>query len=121
MGVPNTTSIVKFNQDWVPTALGTGLNSSSRAVTSYRNELIVGGTFNKAGGIPTGYWARWHPTCPRGDMNCDNLVNDADISPFVSVLLAPNTASDCQKYLADMNGDGNEDGGDIPQFIAALE
>jgi hypothetical protein len=54
-------------------------------------------------------------------MNCDNLINNADIDNFVNVVLSPNSATDCQRYLADMTADGNEDGQDIAPFIAALK
>ncbi len=37
----------------------------------------------------------------------------------MSMLLAPEPASDCQMYLADVNGDGAVDGHDMESFIAA--
>jgi hypothetical protein len=91
-----------------------------RTLSSYKNELVVGGNFIKAGNYASGYFAKWRPSCPRGDMNCDNLVTDADIPSFVNVILSPASATDCQRYLADVNADGNEDGTDITPFLTAL-
>jgi hypothetical protein len=89
--------------------------------TRYRNELIPTGGFWQAGNLVSAYWSRWRPTCPKGDMNCDNVVNQGDTLSFVNTLLSPTSATDCQRYLADMTADGTEDGQDIAPFIAALK
>jgi len=102
--------------------MGTGVEPDiARALTIYKNELIVGGQFIKAGGKAAGYWARWRPECPRGDMDCDQAVNEAYIATFVSVLLAPAAATDCQRYLADVTADGDVNGADVSAFVAALK
>jgi hypothetical protein len=69
--------------------------------------------------LATGYFARWRPTCARGDMNCDSAVDLADVDGFVGVLLTPDAATDCQKYLADADGDGLHTGLDVTAFVAA--
>ncbi len=55
-------------------------------------------------------------TC-RGDMNCDGLVNFADIDAFVAILSG---GTPCNAYNADVNGDGHIDFGDIDPFVALL-
>ncbi len=59
-----------------------------------------------------------------GDLNCDGLVDNGDIEPFVVALLSlaqyeldfPN----CDWARADVNGDGLVDNGDIDAFVACL-
>jgi hypothetical protein len=66
--------------------------------------------------------ARWG--CLRGDLNCDEAVNAADIEPFILALLDPVAYSaafpDCNRELADMNADGDVDVFDIDGFVRAL-
>ncbi len=52
-----------------------------------------------------------------GDMNCDGVVDFADIDPFVAILTG---ALPCNFYNADVNGDGVVDFGDINPFVALL-
>ena len=47
----------------------------------------------------------------KGDVNCDHAVNTDDIPYFVGALIGEDTGSDFA--LADMNGDGAQDGADI--------
>lgn len=58
--------------------------------------------------------------CPyvQGDVNCDHALNPGDIGFFVDALLGSYTG--CDITLADMNGDGLEDGLDIQGFANAL-
>ncbi len=59
-----------------------------------------------------------------GDLNCDGLINNGDIDPFV--LAVTNEAGyeaaypDCDRTLADCNGDGMVNNGDIDPFVALL-
>ncbi|MGD8451156.1 MAG: S8 family serine peptidase [Phycisphaerae bacterium] len=63
-----------------------------------------------------------------GDMNCDGLVDNFDISPFVLALTStpPDYAEyyaqypGCDHTLADVNGDGSVDNFDISPFITIL-
>ncbi len=59
-----------------------------------------------------------------GDLNCDGLVDNADIDPFVLALTDPASYAasypDCAIDLADVNGDGAVDNGDIDAFVACL-
>jgi hypothetical protein len=63
-----------------------------------------------------------------GDLNCDGLVNNFDISPFVLALAAtpPNYPEyyaqfpSCNRSLADINGDGRVDNFDITPFVHLL-
>jgi len=76
---------------------------------------------------PLYYYDRVPP--PSGDLNCSGEVDLADIPHFVQALLDPAgyaAAHDCSPYpacdamLADMNGDGRADGGDVRLFINTL-
>jgi choice-of-anchor B domain-containing protein len=56
---------------------------------------------------------------PKGDMNHDGRVNEADVQPFADALLADSpTAEVCGG--PDMNGDDLVDGADLPGFVAKL-
>ncbi|MGE0480859.1 MAG: PQQ-binding-like beta-propeller repeat protein [Phycisphaerae bacterium] len=60
----------------------------------------------------------------RGDLNCDGLVNNFDIDPFVLALADAGayaaTYPDCDISSADMNGDGAVNNFDIDPFVACL-
>lgn len=59
-----------------------------------------------------------------GDMNCDGLVNFADISGFIAAIKAGGPEGwpiDCPWLHGDMNGDGLVNFADISGFIAALK
>ncbi|MBK9119991.1 MAG: M6 family metalloprotease domain-containing protein [Phycisphaerales bacterium] len=66
--------------------------------------------------------------CP-GDMNCDGVVNFADIARFIEAVKLPGPggwvfdpdAGQCLYHNGDMNGDGSVDFGDIGGFIAAIK
>lgn len=63
--------------------------------------------------------------CPiPGDMNCDCVVDLADVPAFVQALLAPATYAatfpDCHLSNGDMQTDGNVDGGDTQGFLNLL-
>jgi len=60
-----------------------------------------------------------------GDMNCDGIVNNADIAAFVEALINPATYAinypDCPMIeVGDCNGDGEFNNADIPAFIEIL-
>lgn len=61
---------------------------------------------------------------PRGDMNCDGLVNGRDIASFVLATTSPATYSSfhetCFLRRADMNADGAIDATDVSQFVNLL-
>jgi hypothetical protein len=56
----------------------------------------------------------------KGDVDGDGFRDSADVLPFVSVLLDPDSATTLQRCTADMNSDGINDGRDIAPFITAL-
>ncbi len=89
--------------------------------------------------VPTGttqipYFCRFHCAIanmvgainifPLGDMNCDGVVNFADINPFVLALSDPagymQQFPTCNINLADVNRDGVVDFADINPFVALL-
>ena len=59
-----------------------------------------------------------------GDMNCDGVINFADINPFVLALTGQAAYQaafpDCDYLNADINGDGLVDFADINPFVALL-
>ncbi len=59
-----------------------------------------------------------------GDMNCDGIVNNADIDPFVQALTDPAAYAaafpDCNIMNADLNGDDVVNNADIDPFVALL-
>jgi len=61
---------------------------------------------------------------PRGDMNCDGVIDGFDIQPFVLALTNPGqyqaTYPDCDIYHADTNCDGVIDGFDIQPLVGLL-
>jgi len=64
------------------------------------------------------------PVLRKGDLNCDGLVNNFDIDPFVLALTDPagyaQRFPNCDRMLADCNGDGKVDNFDIDPFVKLL-
>ncbi|MCK6485592.1 MAG: hypothetical protein L6R00_15800 [Phycisphaerae bacterium] len=79
-----------------------------------------------AGGSATPCFARRGPDCPRGDINCDQIVNAADVPLFVDALLSAQPLSACESYTANVNGDidgggaSRVDGDDVQAFVDCL-
>jgi hypothetical protein len=112
---------------WQPLGTGTvGPDPHVPALTVYNGELIAGGPFTVAGGYASAHWARWGPACPRGDMICDQVVDEVDVPDFVAALLDPGSLTDCTRSLANVSGDveldgaPRVDGGDIQPFVACV-
>ena len=65
-----------------------------------------------------------NPVVLPGDMNCDGVVNLADVDPFVLALVNPAAYAlafpGCDVLAGDMNGDGLLNGLDVGLFVAAL-
>ena len=59
-----------------------------------------------------------------GDLNCDGVLDNFDIDPFVLALTDPDTYHaqfpDCDIMNADCNGDGELDNFDIDPFVELL-
>jgi hypothetical protein len=68
-------------------------------------------------------WTVEVPVGP-GDVNCDNVVDLADVSAMVLALIDPMAYLDayplCSLSRADINGDGFADGADLQGFTHAL-
>jgi hypothetical protein len=62
--------------------------------------------------------------CRRGDLNCDGLVNNFDIDPFVLVIsdVAAYRAlyTHCEPLNADINADRQINNFDIDPFVALI-
>ncbi|MBK8914286.1 MAG: hypothetical protein IPM64_06725 [Phycisphaerales bacterium] len=60
----------------------------------------------------------------KGDMNCDGLLNNLDIDPFVMAITFPNqyqqTFPNCNMMNGDVNNDGAFSNFDIDPFVALL-
>jgi hypothetical protein len=76
-------------------------------------------------GIAAGYWHSYGLTAFYGDLNCDGLVNFADIDAFVRALAGagPYRAAfpRCHWLNADCNADGAVNFGDINAFVNLLQ
>ncbi len=95
---------------------------------------VVNGTFATVNLPPIGAPLRWHlvyhpdevvlRAILPGDANCDGVVNNADIPPFIMGLVNPNgyltAQAPCDLDRLDMNNDGRSDGKDIQMFIDVL-
>ncbi len=85
--------------------------------------LWAGGFMRTASGIPSRGIAKWG--CPDGagcepcDVNCDGVVDAADIDPFIALLLDPNPAP-CAPCAGDTNADGLINAFDIEPFVQCL-
>lgn len=118
-GGENANGIARWNgSTWQ--ALGTGTNGFVSALSEYNGALIAGGWFTTAGGHVSAYLARWGPTCPPGDMDCNNVIDTSDVPHFVEALVATGTFTGCDIARADMNADMLIDGRDTQPFAAAL-
>ena len=85
--------------------------------------LHAGGGFITAGGNSVNCIAKWTCQLP-GDLNCDGVVNDNDIGPFVLALVNPvgyaTAWPDCNILNGDINGDGDVNVFDIDPFVELL-
>ena len=80
-------------------------------------------TDNSAAGSGAAYVFLICPTL--GNMNCDCVINDLDIEPFVLALLDPAGYAlayppPCDILNGDLQPDGNVDGGDAQGFVDLL-
>jgi hypothetical protein len=101
---------------------GSFMGASDAVVTlhDHLGTLVMGGWFDWAGSAPNGWWAQWGPSCSPGDVNCDLVVDLADVSLFVNALLDPATADACLTSAADLNQDGQLNGADIGNFVPCV-
>lgn len=64
------------------------------------------------------------PDVPTGDLNCDGVTDESDIQPFVLALINPASYCvvfpNCNRIIADFNGDGIVNGADIAGFLDCL-
>ena len=106
-------------------AIGSGFNSRTEALLVNEDQLIAGGFLN-AGGDDAARVARWGPACSRGDMNCDQVVDIADVPLFVQALINYPGISVCDSFTSNVNSDALPDGSpvvnglDVSGFIEAL-
>jgi hypothetical protein len=90
----------------------------------YGTDLFAGGLFTTANGAVSPFLTQVVRECPTGDMNCDGLVNNFDIDPFVLALTNPaayaSAYRNCDARNADVNHDGSSNNFDIDPFVLCL-
>lgn len=109
-------------------SLTTGIRAADQApqargeaIVTFPNDMPVFSFFDANGNPVSGFSAHSAGfSCPRGDMNCDQVVNLSDVPAFASALLQPIGINLCNAPTADMNGDGFVDGRDIAPFITCV-
>jgi len=130
LGVFSATQLTQVNQyslaldpDFVADMLATGLVSLHVAPQS----TTLGFTFHSRNfGDPTSRPQLILIAAPflRGDMNCDDVLDNSDVDLFVLSLADPTSYHlaypECDILRADLNADGVIDGRDVTLFIAAL-
>lgn len=109
--------------DWVFTAAMNHPHDDFPAVKLNDDRvLLVGGGAPFFGNeAPTNFAELFTLTAvPLGDVNGDDVVNDADVIPFTAVLLDPAHASAREICAADANVDQSVDGLDVRNFANIL-
>lgn len=98
-------------------------------LNSLNRSFVVWGDGGQFGGaLSMAHWSYVRfgtlPLTHPGDLDCDGLVNFADINPFVLVLIDPagyaTQYPNCPLSNGDVNGDGRVDFNDINPFVALL-
>lgn len=86
--------------------------------------LIQNGPITSTQGIAPRSLATWIPLPVTGDVNCDGVVNLADVPAFVLALLDASAYQaaypNCNIQRADMNGDTFTNGDDVGPFVDAV-
>jgi hypothetical protein len=89
----------------------------------YGVKLIPWGTFHQDI-ARTGVYRPVAAPYPLGDLNCDHKLTVGDIGPFALALVDPDAYNWqwfwCDINLADVNGDGTNDGLDVQTFVTML-
>jgi hypothetical protein len=103
-------------------SLGGGVSGQSSSsypisLTTFGDDLIVGGYFTLAGGRAAGCWARWGPLPLAGDINGDSSV---DLSDLAILLAHFGTASGALPEQGDTDGDGDIELSDLAALLATF-
>lgn len=116
-GITNSTNVTVHFDD---TAALPGTYTATLTFTTQDDTLAIGGTalsdvtFNLEATIPD-------PPGPiHGDFDLNLIVGLEDVAPFVAVLLAPESASPEDTWIADMNDDTLVDSIDLQPFVDAI-
>jgi hypothetical protein len=116
--------IARWNgSNWQPLGKGITTNgayfTSIAAFTTYKGELIAGGSFTTAGGVASANWARWGaPEVYEGDLNHDCSVDLYDLSLLVERWLNDDCMYNGWCYEADLNYDFKVDFADFDNMAA---
>ncbi len=91
-------NLAKWNGTAWSAVGGTGITGDSIAqvnsLTLFNNELIIGGRFLSAGGVPSPYFARWNACLCRADFNSTDGLTVQDIFDFLNAWLAADPRAD---------------------------
>ncbi|MFG0241669.1 MAG: GC-type dockerin domain-anchored protein [Phycisphaerales bacterium JB054] len=98
--------------DWQPVGEGVSGGRRVSAMATFGTELIVGGEFTHAGGIPSPNLARYRCVACPADFNEDGAVNTQDIIVFLNAWVAGDPR-------ADFNSDGVVNTIDVLNFLNA--
>ena len=112
-------------------AVGGGIRHGSvRTLTDYDDgsgpTLYAGGGFLRAAGRASVRIAKWRclGDLLLGDLNCDGVIDEFDIDPFVLALVSPTTYEvaypHCDIRTGDCNYDGAVNAFDIDPFVRLL-
>jgi hypothetical protein len=89
--MPSTT-LVWTGESWAP--LGAGTDHTVYAMLTHNGQLVAGGSFATAGGLPSPYWARWGCPCYT-DCNNSSTLTVADFGCFQTQFVLGHPYADC--------------------------
>lgn len=86
--------------------------------------LVTGDLYFFTDHNPPGPPVHISPAIQTGDLNCDGVVDDSDVDPFIQALIDPAgyeaINSSCGTFYGDLNGDAAVNALDIGPFIGQL-
>jgi hypothetical protein len=126
--MPGGEPYVDFSSMLIDSVLPPGHASSERVAFLNPNRLRFQANLSVFGVVPS------PPPCTapmfflgnmlKGDLNCDGVVDFADVDPFVQALVDPAAYAtaypNCLAFNADCNGDGKLDFADISALVSIL-
>lgn len=122
-GSRSTAGIARWDgTQWQP--VGTGVPAAGYSLLSTETELLIGGYFKVANGLPSYAWARFGGCawCP-ADLTADRVVDDRDFQVFVRAYsvrdcVHPSMPAGCP---ADLTLDGYVDDDDFLRFAVSYD
>ncbi|QOJ14239.1 MAG: hypothetical protein HRU75_06145 [Planctomycetia bacterium] len=97
-----------------------GVYELSGTIGQHDAGVMSGGSFSLTGG----FWAGIRAAGLRGDMNCDGVITNFDIDPFVLALVDAAAYQlafpNCSIMNGDINNDGQFNNFDIDPFVVCI-